>query len=81
MFLRRKSRNRMDSDRNSREYAESVLRISGQDLSKWPGGEPFHAPSSQTCCYLLRRVPSSCLLDALYGMANAVVRAMQVFFL
>ena len=74
MFLRRKSRNRMDSDRNSRGYAESVLRISGQDLSEWPGGEPFHAPSGQTCCRLLRRVPSSCLLDALHGMASAVVR-------
>ena len=75
MFLRRKSRNRMDSDRNSRGYAESVLRISGQDLSKWPGGEPYHAPSSQTCCYLLRRVPSSNLLDALHGMDDAVVRS------
>ena len=75
MFLRRKSRNRMDSDRNSRGCAESVLRISGQDLSKWPGGEPYHAPSSQTCCYLLRRVPSSNLLDALHGMDDAVVRS------
>ena len=75
MFLRRKSRNRMDSDRNSRGYAESVLRISGQGLSKWPGGEPYHAPSSQTCCYLLRRVPSSNLLDALSGMAGSVVRS------
>ena len=65
----------MDSDRNSREYAESVLRISGQDLAQWPEGEPYHAPSSQTCCYLLRRVPSACLLEALSGMVGSVVRS------
>ena len=75
MFLRRKSRVRMDSDRNSREYAESVLRISGQDLAQWPEGEPYHAPSSQTCCYLLRRTPSSGLLDALSGMVGAAIRS------
>ena len=44
----------MDGDRNSGNYAESILRLSGQDLMSWPKGARLSSPCTETVCNLLK---------------------------
>ena len=52
--MRKGSRNQMDGDRNSGNYAESILRLSGQDLSAWPKGSALSTPCTETVFNLLK---------------------------
>ena len=53
-LLRKASRNQMDGDRNEGRYAESIFRLSGQNIEEWPDGEALTLPCSETYCNLFK---------------------------
>ena len=64
----------MDCDRNEGEYAESILRLSGQGVGDWPDGEPLTTPCSETCCNLFRHGGTAQIQGAITEVVASLIR-------
>ena len=71
-FLRYGSRNSMDSRRNDRNYALSVLRLADQDW--WVRNDEFTTPCSESCCNYLKRGCTPALEQALVDQVKDLIK-------